>query len=524
MRLAGAALLALGLGMATGLGFQPIGWWWATILGFAGFVALLRDTQPRRAFGLGYLYGLGYFGMTVWYVANFGWWAPVLLVGFLGLWAGLVGWATAWLVSHGPDRVVKMYPVFTACAWTGSEWLAQRMPFGGFCWSRFVYTVADQPLGGLLPVIGAGPVSFLVALTGSLVALLMTSHSWRRRLVTGGSILALMLGGGALTLWPAPEQGETVSVGMIQGNVDSTADAFSMGHYRSVTAMHLSQTIIAMATWRANGTRTPEILIWPENSTDTDPAYDDHTLAMVTQASNLAGLPMLIGIIALGPGDYERQTSALLWLPGEGPVARVDKRNLAPFGEFVPYYEILGTIVPKTQLVGRQSVPGEGPGVVEAAIGGQPLVIGNIICYELVYDQTVYDTVRHGARLLTVQSSNVSFVGTWQPPEQWAITRVRAMELRRWMVVTTTASLSGLIDPHGRVVDITTPFTGAFRLYDVPLGDNIPPGLVIGPWLEGGVSVLGASGVLLGFVWRHRRRIQLRHDTDTTRAGDHPHV
>jgi len=509
MKAGALALLALGFGMTTGLGFQPIGWWWATIAGFAGFVIILNNLGPRRGFWVGYIFGLGFFGMTVWYVVNFGWWAAAALIAFLALWGGLVGWATAWITTCGTAWLASAYPVVAACAWTGSEWAAQRVPFGGFCWSRFVYTVADQPLGGLLPVIGAGGVSFLVALSGALLAWLFLSKLWRRRVLIAAVITLLMISGGLLRLWPAPSQDGAVNVGMIQGNVDSTAGPTSMGYPRSVTSMHLSETIMALATWHTSGTPLPDMITWPENSTDTDPTYDADTATMVTEASNLSGLPMLIGVISLGPGDGERQTTALWWLPGVGQVARLDKRNLAPFGEFVPYYSILSKLVPITKEVGLQGVPGTKPGVFNATIGGRDLIVGNTICYELAYDATVYDTVLHGANLLTVQSSNVSFNGTWQPQEQWAITRVRAMELRRWMVVTTTASLSGLIDPHGRAVDVTQPHTGAFRLYSVPLGDGVTPGVYIGPWFERLVSLMAAAGVLYGLAMRLRRRLHL---------------
>ena len=503
---------ALALGAVTGLGFQPVGWWWATIIGFAGFVLLLRGAAARRGFGLGYCYGLGYFGLTVWWVANFGWWAPVLLIAFLACWAGLAGWVTGWTTSRGPATVAAAWFLVAACAWTGSEWLAQRVPFGGFCWSRFVYTTADQPLGGWLPVIGAGGVSFLVALTGAALAWLAASTTWRRRLPPLALAFALLLSGGLLRFWPAPANDDgQLRVAMIQGDVDSTADPFSMGYPRGVTAMHLGETIMALATWRTSGTPLPDMILWPENSTDTDPAYDMPTDNMVNDASLLAGLPMLIGVISLGPGDDERQTSALWWLPGQGPVARADKRNLAPFGEFVPFYQILSKVVPMTQRVGRQTVPGTGPGILPVQLGdGTPLTIGNVICYELAYDSTVYDTVRNGAQLITVQSSNVSFFGTWQPAQQFAITRVRAMELRRWVTVATTSSLSGLIDPRGQVIDVTDEATAAFRLYTVPLGSGVTPGVIIGPWLEGGVSALAGAGVLLGLITTLRRRLLAR--------------
>ena len=506
LRMAVAAPVALALGAFTGLGFAPVGWWWATIAGFAGVTLLWRPIGARRSLGLGYLYGIGYFGVTTWWVANMGWWLPLPLVGFLALWAGLAGWVTAWTLR----RVAwtrPAWPLVAACAWTAGEWCAQRVPFGGFCWSRFAYTTPDQPLGGLLPVVGAGGVSFLVALTGAGLAWLIVGPARRQRLGALATIVALLAAGGALRFWPAPEPTGALHVGVVQGNTDPSAGPLSIGEPRTITAMHLGETITALATWRAQGVAMPDMILWPENASDMDPTKDATTNALITQASNLAGVPMLVGVISLGPGDGERQTTALWWMPGTGPVARLDKKNLAPFGEFVPLYGFFTKFVPMTHQVGLQSVPGTGPRVIDATLGdGTPLVVGNVICYELAYDSTVYSTVENGAQLITVQSSNESMAGTWQPAQQFAITRVRAMELRRQIAVATTQSLSGLIDEHGQVLDVTQEGQPAFRLYTVNLGSGVTPGVVVGPWLEAGVSALAVLGVLAGLAMSVRLR------------------
>jgi len=498
MRLVAALPLALALGAFTGLGFAPVGWWWATIIGFGALTLLLRGIRPRRGLAVGYLFGLGYFGLTVWWVGNMGWYLAVALVAFLALWAGLAGWVTAWILTHLP-RLARFWPLIAAIAWTSSEWCAARLPFGGFCWSRFVYTVPDQPLGGWLPVIGAGGVSFLVALTGALLAALVVGPSRRRRLASVIVIAAMMTTGGLLRLWPLPVPVGTVRVGVVQGNTDISAGPLSIGAARTITAMHLGETISALATWRASGDAAPDMILWPENSSDMDPSQDVITNALITQASNLADAPMLVGVISLGPGANERQTTALWWQPGVGPVARLDKHNLAPFGEFVPLYGFFTKFVPMTREVGLQSVPGNGPRVLHVNLAdGTPLTVGNVICYELAYDSTVYSTVDNGAQLITVQSSNESMSGTTQPAQQFAMTRVRAMEMRREVVVATTQSLSGLIDAHGRVLDVTQEGQPAFRLYDVSLGSGVTPGVMVGPWLESGIAALAGLCVLAG--------------------------
>ena len=521
MRLIAALPLALALGAFTGLGFAPVGWWWATIIGFGGLALLLRGIGPRqrgsgprqrgigprRGLALGYLFGLGYFGITVWWVGNMGWYLALALVAFLALWGGLAGWVTTWVLKHVP-RLANLWPLVTAMAWTSSEWCSARVPFGGFCWSRFAYTVPDQPLGGWLPVIGAGGVSFLVALTGALLAALAVGPTLRRRLASALVIAALMVTGGLLRLWPLPGPAGTVRVGVVQGNTDPSAGPLSIGAARTITAMHLGETTSALATWRVEGQAAPDMILWPENSSDMDPSQDAITDALITQASNLAGVPMLVGVISLGPGPGERQTTALWWEPDIGPVARLDKHNLAPFGEFVPLYGFFTKFVPMTRQVGLQSVPGTGPRVLHVSLAdGTPLTLGNVICYELAYDSTVYSTVDNGAQLITVQSSNESMSGTTQPAQQFAMTRVRAMEMRREIVVATTQSLSGLIDAHGRVLDVTTEGQPAFRLYDVDLGSGRTPGVVIGPWFEGGIAAAAALMVLAGAVAAVRKRL-----------------
>jgi len=513
MRLVAALPLAAVLGAFTGLGFAPVGWWWATIIGFGAMTLLWRGIGARRGLALGYLYGLGYFGGTVWWVGNMGWYLAVALVAFLALWAGLAGWVTVWILTKLP-HLNRFWPVVAALAWTASEWCAQRAPFGGFCWSRFVYTVPDQPLGGWLPVVGASAVSFMVALTGALLAAVLVGPSRRRRLASAIVIAALMLSGGLLRLWPTPAPDGTVTVGVVQGNTDVSAGPLSIGDARTITAMHLGETISALATWRADGDASPDMILWPENSSDMDPTQDSITNALITQASNLAGVPMLVGVISMGPGPGERQTTALWWQPGIGPVARLDKHNLAPFGEFVPMYGFFTKLFPISREVGLQSVPGEGPRVMHVTLGdGTPLTVGNVICYELAYDSTVYSTVENGAQLMTVQSSNESMSGTTQPAQQFAITRVRAMETRREIVVATTQSLSGLIDAHGRVLDVTQEGQPAFRLYDVALGSGVTPGVRLGPWLDDGIAALAALCVLAGFAaaaqTRRRENVEL---------------
>ena len=148
----------------------------------------------------------------------------------------------------------------------------------------------------------------------------------------------------------------------------------------------------------------------------------------------------------------ERQTTAMWWDPYAACWPATHKRNLVPFGEWIPFRAQLLPLVPILKEVGAQSVPGTRPGVLDVSADGRPLRVGDVICFELAYDQTVYQACRGGAQVLMVQSNNATYGGTGQIEQQFAITRARAMEARREIAVATTNSVSGFIDRDGHVV------------------------------------------------------------------------
>jgi apolipoprotein N-acyltransferase len=220
----------------------------------------------------------------------------------------------------------------------------------------------------------------------------------------------------------------------------------------------------------------------------------------------VAALPILVGAVTEGPGPDERQTTALWWDPQRGVLARYDKRNLVPFGEWIPFRDQLLPILPILKEVGAQSVPGTRPGVMSVPVGQRVIRVGDVICFELAYDKTVYQTFTSGAQISMVQSNNATYGGTGQIEQQFAITRARAMESRREIAVATTNSVSGLIDRDGHVVTRTTPFTADDRVVTMPLRTALTPAVRLAPWIDRGLSLLALLCCALAVRERRRSR------------------
>ncbi|WP_176451668.1 apolipoprotein N-acyltransferase [Enemella dayhoffiae] len=510
------ALALLLAGALTGLSFEPTGLWPLQLLGVASLVLLLERpptgaTGPGqgyrgRGFGAGYLFGIGLGVVSLnWLrvlVPGVGPLLAAALIAFEALFFGLLGVALV-LVRRLPG-----WPVWMALCWGLCEWVYGRFPFGGFGWIRLAYAHPDSPLSGLFPFLGVSGVSVLAAGVGTGLAWWLLRPRRVRRGLALLAVVAVLTGlglaGRAYQVEPAAGKG-TITVGMVQGNVDGVGIG-GMGRARSVTNNHLSETVNLMARARAGVQPMPDFILWPENSTDIDPTLDVQTRQVVAAASRISDRPILVGAVMEGPGVDERQTSGLWWNPDQSITARYDKRNLVPFGEYVPFRDELLPLIPLLELVGAQSVAGTVPGVLEGRlVDGSTVRVGDVICFELAYDRTVREAV-NGSEVLVVQSNNATYRRTAQIHQQFAITRIRAMESRREIVVATTNSVSGLVDRDGRVVQQTAEMTSASSAYAVPRREALTPAVRWGGVVDGVVGVAAGLALLAAVVLTLRRR------------------
>ncbi|MHA6511852.1 apolipoprotein N-acyltransferase [Tessaracoccus sp. Z1128] len=489
-------VLAVATGLLIGAGQAPMGLWPATIAGLALFTWLMAGRRPRTVFGLGYLVGLAMNTLTVSWVSVLGAGVGVALVAFVSLWWGLLAVAVSLLTR------LRLWPVLVPAAWVAMEFASGKVPFGGFSWTRLAYTTVDQPMSGLLAWVGVTGVGYLVALVaqGALVALVAPG----RRLVAAAGIAAVFGLGGLAHLVPTEDPEAFVTVTMVQPGVNR-AEKGSATYARSVTNNALSETVFALAEARAADAEV-DFVLWPENATDVDPMADPATRGLVELAVRLADTPVFVGAVTDGPVPDSRQTSSIWWDPVSGPGDVYHKRDLVPFGEWIPFREVLLPRLPILQQIGRQSIPGEGPGVVAAPTARFPgLVVGTLICFELAYDDTSYEMIRGGAEVVVSQSNTNTYAGTFEPHQQLVINRVRAMELGREVAASTLNSLSAIIDTRGRVQDITAEYDAASVTTVLPLRSNINLSVHLSPWLAWAACAATLAGV--GRVaWRGRSK------------------
>ena len=508
--------LSVVAGCAVGLGFDPVNLWWLVPVAVAVFVCVSLASTTRVGLLRGYLFGLGFNIVAFHWVDVLGVLVPLVFAIWLAVWYAVVGLVVSL------TRKTPAWGFAGVTAWMAAEWASSRWPFGGFGWGRLAFTAAGTPIDGLFPLVSVTGVSCLIVSTGFLLAwAARRGWAWRtarhataqagtgsRTLVLPGALLAAVLlvsgVGGILARQydPAPDP-RTVTAAVVQGNVPGSGIT-ALGPIYTVENNHLAETIILAAKVRTGQDSSPDFVVWPENSTATDPNTDRRTQTIIDRAVDIVQAPIFVGAITSGPGEDERQTVGLWWTR-DGVTDTYAKRNLVPFGEWVPFKTVMVRLVPELAYVGAQSVPGTTPGVVTADVGGEPLRVGDLICFEVAYDSTVDDMLRGdattpGAQVVVVQTSNAMFTGTDQMAQQDAITRIRAMEARREILVATTNSLAGLIDSHGRIVYEAHLGTSDAQVFTVPTRTALTPAVRLRGLIDL-VSILlplaGAAGMVI---------------------------
>ena len=159
-------------------------------------------------------------------------------------------------------------------------------------------------------------------------------------------------------------------------------------------------------------------------------------------------MPVLVGALVDGPGDQVSNTG-IVWDPVTGPGATYVKQHPVPFGEYMPFRDVLRRLSDKVDLVPRDFARGERTGLLQVG----PAAVGDVICFEVAYDGLVRDAVRAGGQLLVVQTNNATFGRSAQTAQQLAMGRLRAVEHGRAVLVAATSGISAVIAPDGTLTD-----------------------------------------------------------------------
>lgn len=477
--------------------FAPIDFAPALIFGVALLVAVLRSptmqaARTRFVLVVGFGFGLGFMAPLIWWMIAVSDGAYIALTLFQ---AAILAFAVL-----GLRTVLRLpaWPLWGSAVWLAFEYARSTVPFSGFPWGRLAHPAVDTPLASYARLLGIPATSMIVFLLGAMLVVVLSRRTGTtKRTATALGITALVGIGAALPTGLAGEDG-SARVALIQGDVPGLFGTWPSGE---IFELHLAQTQRLVDEIALGNEPRPDFILWPENGTDIDPFQRPIAARKIQDLSRSAGAPILIGGIFNGPTADTAYNAGVVW-DADGPGDRYIKRKLVPYGEYVPFRQALGAFVPRVDRdIPRDMLPGKKAGAID--IGG--VTIGDTICWDIAYDGVVRDAVIGGARVLVVQTSNASFTGTSQPDQQWQISRLRAIETGRTVLVPSTNGISGIVSAKGKTVEVAPVHQPATLTADVPLASGITTGVRWGGYLQWVLCAAALVGLVLGTRQRRHR-------------------
>jgi apolipoprotein N-acyltransferase len=469
-----------------------------------GLLLMVSAPTGREAAVRGWWFGTGYLVAALyWLIPNLG--PGLLLVAIVigALWAGvgLAAWATMRPPVTAPRALAAL--VLVPSAWLLTEWLRSWQGFGG-PWAVLGVSQWQHPaVLALAAVGGVWLVTFALVAANTGLVIAIRARALTPRLVgCAGALVAIGAGPAAFALTAASPPVRRVTVGLVQpGLIRDPA--------------HRADVNVQLTRALARGPHPADLVVWGESSVGYDLSTDTQLLHRLSRLAARDHAQILASQDAQDTLGNKSKVGVLIG--GQGIVGEYVKSRLVPFGEYIPLRSELGWLTGISRAAATNMVPGPGAHVLHATLpptaadGGSSLTIGPLICFESAFpDMSRYDA-NHGAQLITYQTSDSTFQGSWALAQHASLSALRAAETGRPTVQAALTGDSAAFDARGRLlawagpadrgrlsVRVALPAASAKTPFD-ELGDYVP------------LTALGVVAVAAMFGltrWGHNGRIR----------------
>ena len=464
-------LLAITAGALMPLAFAPFHVYEISIISPTLILALWVYSTPRQALLRGFLFGLGFFTIGIYWVYisvhDYGNAAvflalliTALLIVILALFPALQGYL---LTKFFPKNNLRKFLLAFPASWVLFEWLRGWI-FTGFPWLFLGYSQISHPLKGLAPIFGVYGVSFAAALSCGVIVSAFTIRKIIPITFAFVILIFVWLSSGFLTQinW-TKTTGNPIEVSLIQGNISQPvkwqADSLSfiLLRYRNLTKKH----------WNS------QLIVWPEAGIPAFRWQVQYYLEDLEKKAKQHHTTIVIGILTENRQTKQYYNSMLAFGENHGLYL---KRHLVPFGEYPPVFPISGLVMSLLDIPMSNFSSGTKQ---------QPYFIaGNIpvapsICYEVAYPSEVLSFLPYAQLLINI-SDDSWFGKSIASAQQLEMAQMRSLETGRYHLVSTNTGLTAIINEKGEILAQAPPYQ------EFVLNGTVQPMSGSTPWVRFG--------------------------------------
>ena len=439
------------LGIVATFALPPYYQIWCLFIAFGLFACLLNRSENKlQSFLIGYCFGIGFFAVGFSWVSNalaldiksFGWLIPLALLGsgaFFGLFSGFAAFCSSFFQGFFA-KVVAL-----GAFWGISEWLRSFI-FTGFPWNLLgsIWTF-DHTWLQTVSVFGSYGLSALSVIIFSLPAVFIATHSKKNIVIGILSSLIIFVFMTAFGIWHCQKNGEinnsSLSVRIVQPSIPQTLKwDFGSLEENLYKYINMSQEM---------GFEGKDIIIWGETASTFPLSIDLSHFEQTKQAVPPQGY-LITGSIDYFPSENNR------WIPvnaahiiaqEKGITSSYIKSHLVPFGEYVPFRNVLGKFIGTVAALGEFK-PGS---MKQSLMQLKGLKIAPTICYESIFPFLYSSDAERGADVFVNITNDGWYLDTSAPYQHLAALVFRAAETRRPILRAANNGISAVINSNGTI-------------------------------------------------------------------------
>ena len=196
-----------------------------------------------------------------------------------------------------------------------------------------------------------------------------------------------------------------------------------------------------------------DIIIWPEAAI---PAFEfeiSSYLSNLDSAAKMNNSAVITGVVNQGE---DRQFYNSILTVGKTPYGdysfdmskRYHKHHLLPFGEFVPFEEILRPLAPFFNLPMSSFSRGD---FIQPNIEANGKQMAPALCYEIIFNEQVRENVTDDTDFILTLSNDAWFGKSIGPLQHMEIARMRALELGKPVIRSTNNGVTAVTDYKGNI-------------------------------------------------------------------------
>jgi apolipoprotein N-acyltransferase len=426
-------------------------------------IFVLSKKSPGKGFLLGWIAGLSYYAVLLYWIpavpSHYGGLSiPISILIYAGFvcFLGLT-WAAFSLCFTKIHKSLPVLSFFLApFLWVSFEFIITHI-LTGFPWGLLGYGQhKNLYFIQLASITGITGLSFILVLFQSLFVLSMKLRK-KAPFFAALTLVLLIHVSGFVSIEDIPAEGNSFSAAVIQGNVSSDIQwgDLSFEEIESLFNQHLRLS-------RNASLKNNDLIIWPEFSVPlcfgcSYGIYQEFKMRLYRFVQE-TDCTLLLGTNEKGEkGEKTEYYNTSLLLKPDLSQSQYHKIHLVPFGEYTPYKKIFGFISRITHAI-SDITPGE-HFVLHEYTGNR---FGTPICYEIIFPDLVRRFTKSGAHFLVTITNDGWYGRSSAPYQHFAIAVLRAVENRRYLLRAATTGISGIVDPHGRVLSQSELMTQTF--------------------------------------------------------------